>query len=163
MSLANTVMKCGVELLDMWVQKGILPAFPGSSMSQISGMLHPGLGERRERKKKNRQNVKEQQSPLPPCGEASRGATWFSWCTTSPPTRRSRLPAASGSPSPCLRTCGCTWSTPAWFSPCRTHHAVTTTTPETHHLPPSLRHGGCFKGCFAGKGPDCIHVVFIST
>lgn len=51
MSLENTVVKWGLELLDMWVQRGILPTFRGSSTSQISGMLHPGLGEEREREK----------------------------------------------------------------------------------------------------------------
>ncbi|KAI4811248.1 hypothetical protein KUCAC02_014162 [Chaenocephalus aceratus] len=49
MSLEKTVVKWGRELLDMWVQSGTLPTFWESSMSQISGMLHPGLSEEKGR------------------------------------------------------------------------------------------------------------------
>lgn len=60
MSLENTVVKWGLELLDMWVQRGVLPAFRGSSTSQISGMLHPGLGREGEREReKNKINKKQ--------------------------------------------------------------------------------------------------------
>lgn len=52
MSLEKTVVKWGREFLDMWVQRGVLPIFWGSSMSQISGMLQPGLGENRGEEKK---------------------------------------------------------------------------------------------------------------
>lgn len=55
MSLEKTVVKWGREFLDMWVQRGILPTFWGSSMSQISGMLHPGLGGEGGRKKRQRE------------------------------------------------------------------------------------------------------------
>ncbi len=54
MSFEKTVVKWGREFLDMWVQSGVLPTFWGSSMSQISGMLHPGLGEKRGKKKDER-------------------------------------------------------------------------------------------------------------
>lgn len=43
-------MKWGREFLDMWVQRGILPTLWGSSTSQISGILQPGLERKRESK-----------------------------------------------------------------------------------------------------------------
>lgn len=61
MSLEKTVVKWGREFLDMWVQRGILPAFWGSSMSQISGMLHPGLGEDRGKKKYEEKKRRERE------------------------------------------------------------------------------------------------------
>lgn len=41
--LLNTVLKYGLESLHMRLHKGILPALARSSMSQISGILQPGL------------------------------------------------------------------------------------------------------------------------
>lgn len=56
MSLEKTVVKWGREFLEIWVQRGVLPTFWGSSISQISGMLHPGLMERKNEKDKQELN-----------------------------------------------------------------------------------------------------------
>ena len=53
-----------------------------------------------------------------------RQGTWFAWCTKNPLRRRNPLPASSDSSLLFLQTCGCTWSTPAWFSPCEEQKAA---------------------------------------
>lgn len=57
-------------------------------------------------------------------GHLWRRGTWFAWCTKNPLRRRNPLPASSDSSLLFLQTCGCTWSTPAWFSPCEEQKAA---------------------------------------
>lgn len=57
--LWKTVAKWGLESLDMSVQRGTFPAFWGSSTSQISGILQPGLESTEKARKRERERGRE--------------------------------------------------------------------------------------------------------